>query len=252
MILLHTFILPLFIQMAATEGAIVPTEQQSADASSGLAGSINLAIVTGQMDYAHDSLFLQVSTDYALKPFYLQRTTYAAFLRMHEAAKQDGIELKIVSGARSFEEQRRIWEWKWGEAEKKQFNSDLEIATYILRFSLMPGTSRHHWGTEIDLNNINNSYFEKGYGLKVYAWLQENAADFGFCQVYDDKVASGRNGCNTEKWHWSYMPLSEQYLQIYNAGITYQDITGFSGAELAESLHIIEHYVNGVAATCHE
>ncbi len=249
MIGLNTIVFMLFLRVT-TPGDAEKSTTVMADEKATVALSAARAIVTGQIDYADDSLFLQVSTDYALKPFYLQRATYEAFLRMYEAARKDGITLKIVSGARSFEEQRRIWEWKWGEAQKKNFSSDREIASYILQYSLMPGTSRHHWGTEIDLNNINNSYFEKGYGLKVYEWLQKNAGDFGFCQVYDDTAVSGRKGCNTEKWHWSYLPLSEPYLEIYNASISYDDITGFSGSEMAPTLHIIEHYVNGLAETC--
>ena len=43
----------------------------------------------------------------------------------------------------------------------------------IMKYSSMPSTSRHHWGTDIDLNSLENSYFEKGEGKKYsIGWLQ--------------------------------------------------------------------------------
>ncbi len=48
----------------------------------------------------------------------------------------------------------------------------------------MPQASRHHWGTDVDINSVEPEYFESGQGLKEYTWLQENAWKFGFCQPY--------------------------------------------------------------------
>ncbi len=109
----------------------------------------------------------------------------------------------------------------------------------------MPTSSRHHWGTDMDLNNLNNTYFEKGTGLKLYNWLLEHAKTYGFNQVYTSKI-NGRTGYNMEKWHWSYMPLSEKYLTFYNENISYKDITGFKGSEQAKTIDVIKNYVNGI------
>ena len=38
----------------------------------------------------------------------------------------------------------------------------------------MPSTSRHHWGTDLDLNNLNNSYFTSGKGKKIYKGSEKN------------------------------------------------------------------------------
>ena len=59
----------------------------------------------------------------------------------------------------------------------------LKAAKTILLYSSMPTTSRHHWGTDMDINSLENSYFASGQGLKEYTWLKKNAAKFGFCQV---------------------------------------------------------------------
>ena len=50
-----------------------------------------------------------------------------------------------------------------------------------------------------------------------------------------------------EKWHWSYMPLSEKYLNYYNENIKIDDIKGFEGAELSTELDVIKVFVNGIA-----
>ena len=109
----------------------------------------------------------------------------------------------------------------------------------------MPSTSRHHWGTDLDINSLSNSYFTEGKGKKEYNWLQKNASKFGFYQVYTSKE-NGRKGYNEEKWHWTYLPLSSKYLNYYNAHISLNDISGFKGSEFAKELNIIKNYVNGI------
>ena len=109
----------------------------------------------------------------------------------------------------------------------------------------MPSTSRHHWGTDLDLNSLENSFFERGDGLRIYQWLKTHAAEYGFCQPYTSKT-SGRKGYEEEKWHWSYVPLSGQFLEEYNKKVTYKDIKGFAGSSVAPSIDVIRNYVNGV------
>ncbi len=78
----------------------------------------------------------------------------------------------------------------------------------------MPGTSRHHWGTDFDLNNLTNSYFSRGEGKVIYAWLKKNAGKYGFCQPY---TAGREEGYNEERWHWSYIPLARIFLREWNS-----------------------------------
>ena len=173
---------------------------------------------------------------------------------MFRAANKEGVRLVIVSATRNFDYQKKIWEDKWNgkvKVEAKDLSTipDLnERARLILLYSAMPGTSRHHWGTDIDLNETESEYFETAEGKKVYDWLTAHATEFGFCQPYVSKV-NGRTGYEEEKWHWSYLPLSKNLLEEYKKQIQYEDITGFSGNETASSLQVIEKYVDGVA--CH-
>ncbi|MBO6881341.1 M15 family metallopeptidase [Winogradskyella sp.] len=205
--------------------------------------NITKDFVLGKFDYKRDSTFIKIDAQHASKDIYLKKEAYDAFLQMVDAANRDDVDLKIVSGTRNFEEQKVIWERKWRKYKQLE---PKQRALKILEYSSMPSSSRHHWGTDIDLNSLNNSYFNSGKGLKAYEWLTANANSFGFYQVYTDK-SNGRTGYNLEKWHWSYLPLASKYLEFYNANINTEDISRFEGAELAEVLLIIEEYVNGIS-----
>lgn len=205
--------------------------------------NITKTFVLGKFDYRSDSTFIKVNPKYTTKEIYLNIEVVNAFTDMYKAAKNDSIELKIISGTRNFYEQKNIWERKW---KKYKSLNPFDRAKKILEYSSMPSTSRHHWGTDIDLNSLNNSYFHSGKGLKEYNWLLANANHFGFYQVYTEKD-SDRTGYNLEKWHWSYLPLASQYLEFYNKKIINNDINSFLGSEQAPKLRVINDYVNGIS-----
>ncbi len=188
---------------------------------------------------------------------YVHKDCYEAFKKMHAAAKDAGVHFKIVSGFRSFKDQKSIWEAKWngrrkveGQDLSKTIPSPKERALKILEYSSMPGTSRHHWGTDIDLNNLENSYFESGRGLKEYEWLIANAPSFGFCQTYTSKVNSDRTGYEEEKWHWSYLPIAKHWTEQYDLRIDDSEISGFDGAASAVDIQIKEKYILGIHQSC--
>ncbi len=212
----------------------------------------------GKFDPAKQPEFKRFGLPYADKDgYYLHRLAFEAFAKMYEAARQDGITLTIISATRPFIRQKNIWEAKWtgkrpveGKNLAKAIKDPQKRALAILRYSSMPGTSRHHWGTDIDLNALENSYFEKGEGLKVYQWLQEHAAQYGFCQVYTAKGPERPHGYEEEKWHWSYLPLARKLTTLAKAKLKDEDISGFLGAETATEIGIVEKYVLGVNPAC--
>jgi len=192
--------------------------------------------------------FVKVDKKYHTKSeMYLLKETLEAFIKMRESAKKDGISLTIVSGTRNFDAQKRIWEKKY-ERNKNQGLSDIENIKKIMIWSSMPSTSRHHWGTDIDINGFDEYFDGKNpQANKEYEWLKENASKFGFCQTYTEKKEGGRlTGYNEEKWHWSYMPIAKQLLEDYSRLIDYSDIKGFSASEFSQELNIIEKYVFGI------
>jgi LAS superfamily LD-carboxypeptidase LdcB len=192
--------------------------------------------------------FVAVGKPFSDKPgMKLRKEAFEAFKKMFEAAEKEGVMLKIISSTRNFDRQKEIWESKWTRFAKDA-PAAKDRALKILEYSAMPGSSRHHWGTDIDLNDLNNPAFEKGgKHEKTYQWLVAHAHEFGFCQPY----TTGRSsGYREEKWHWSYTPLSKPFLEQYEKNIKDQDIKGFKGAETATEIGIVKNYVLGINQVC--
>lgn len=218
-----------------------------------------LDYVMGKFDPASHPDFTLIDAAYADRNgLYMRKDAYQAFLRMHAAAKAAGHSLVIRSAARNFDYQKGIWERKWngerrlssGENAAEAYPDAEGRALAILKYSSMPGTSRHHWGTDIDLNAFNNDYFEKGEGGELYQWLTAHAAEFGFCQPYTPKDNERPHGYNEEKWHWSYLPVALPLTQLAKGGLRDSMISGFKGAEAAPGIQVVSRYVLGINQDC--
>lgn len=215
------------------------------------------SFLMGHFDPKRRDNFVTIENKYASRAgMTLQKEAYDAFKAMHAAAKQDGITLTIKSATRNFSYQRGIWEAKWngdravsGQNLAKTMPDPKQRALKILQYSAMPGSSRHHWGTDIDLNSFNNSYFASGKGKREYDWLTQNAPNFGFCQTYTAKGQGRQTGYNEEKWHWSYLPLSKTYTQQARQ-LDNQQFQGFSGAATASDIDVVNNYVLGIDPRC--
>jgi LAS superfamily LD-carboxypeptidase LdcB len=153
----------------------------------------------------------------------LEKNTFIAMEKMRKAALLDGVKIKVVSGFRDFERQKQIWNRKFKKFTTENNLSDLEAIKEIIRFSTIPGTSRHHWGTEIDVIDedfkneknllISKKYEEGGIFEKLKKWMDNNSQKFGFYVTYDDNI--NRKGFEYEPWHYSYLPESKRYLKSF-------------------------------------
>lgn len=217
----------------------------------------SLDYVMGKIKYAEDERFAKIPVTVANKEgMYLRKEALEAFQKMRKAAAEDVITLKIMSAARSFDHQKRIWEGKWngnrlveGKNIKTAFPDPAERARYIMKYSSMPGTSRHHWGTDIDINSFSPEYFNSGRGQKEYQWLVDNAHRFGFCQTYTEKGKERPHGYEEEKWHWTYMPIAKPLLMFFKNNITGADMKGFDGAG-SIPFEEVQKYVFGISKEC--
>jgi len=214
--------------------------------------------IMGKFNPEREDGFVEIQQKYASNSgMYMQRKAYDAFVKMAMAAEEDRISLKVISAARNFFRQKTIWERKWngqtkvdGKDLSKAIQKPKQRALKILEFSSMPGTSRHHWGTDIDINNLNNSYFASGQGKKEYDWLVANAPSFGFCQPYTPINAARPKGYFEEKWHWSYMPISKPLTDAAEAQLRNELINGFDGSETAVEIDVVKHFVLGINRGC--
>lgn len=214
----------------------------------------NKDYLLGKFNPAQHPDFELIKLKYADKSgMYLRKEVYAAFKRMHIAAKKENINLTIVSATRNFDYQKSIWEKKWKIIQDKPRDGaiiDSQVALKILKFSAMPGASRHHWGTDIDICDLNDDYFLTTKGKRIYAWLSQHASEYGFCQTYDKKELTGRTGYNEEKWHWSYQPTSMVFTKMAGEILKNEDLKGFSGCEVASEIDIVKNYILGLNNNC--
>jgi len=92
----------------------------------------------------------------------------------------------------------------------------------LLEYSALPGTSRHHWGTDMDFNSTNDADWKPGGKYhELGEWLKLHAHKAGFSWVYEGKTG----GYKAEPWHWTYVPLAKPILEKYRSDVdTMQDL----------------------------
>ncbi|KAA1243223.1 M15 family metallopeptidase [Aquimarina sp. RZ0] len=152
----------------------------------------------------------------------LRKKAHQAFLKMKSAALKQDIKIKVVSSYRDYEHQNRIWERKY-ERYTESGLSPIKAIRKIIEYSTIPGTSRHHWGTDLDIvdgsvkqprNVLLEKHFHNGGAFTRFkTWMDHNASDFGFYLVYTNK--KGRKGFKYEPWHYSYAPSSIPMLKEF-------------------------------------
>lgn len=165
----------------------------------------------------------------------VHREVVSPFRALQSHAASAGFDVAILSGFRSFDQQLSIWNRK-ARGELAVLDSDarpLDIASLterelvfaILRWSALPGASRHHWGTDIDVFDVGAKpegyeielvpaeYEGEGMFAPLSAWLDEriaNRSSFGFFRPYD----RDRSGIAPERWHLSYGPLAAEFARM--------------------------------------
>ena len=164
----------------------------------------------------------------------------ASFLSMREAAAGDGIDLQARSSFRDFDTQLAIWNRKW-RGERPIFDrhgcelsrseiADVDCVDAILCWSAVPGGSRHHWGSDIDVIDaaaivegytvqlVPSEYAPDGPFGRLAAWLEANMGRFGFFRPY----RTDRGGVSPEPWHLSYAAVSLPALEALSLSMLRQ------------------------------
>ncbi|RZI93684.1 MAG: D-alanyl-D-alanine carboxypeptidase family protein [Microbacterium sp.] len=116
-----------------------------------------------------------------------------AFAKMRAAARDDGVDLRIISGFRSYASQKAVY-----AAKIRQYG--FEKAE---RRSARPGHSEHQTGLAIDVNSISQSWGETRAGR----WVAKNAHRFGFIVRYP-KGKTSKTGYSYEPWHLRHVGVA--------------------------------------------
>jgi LAS superfamily LD-carboxypeptidase LdcB len=90
-----------------------------------------------------------------------------------QAAKKDGENIKLISGFRSYPDQKDLYD-------------DREVRKVR---TAKPGCSQHQNGIAIDINT-------RGFTTDLYKWMKTNAPKYGFIRTV-----------TSEDWHWEYKPV---------------------------------------------
>jgi LAS superfamily LD-carboxypeptidase LdcB len=189
--------------------------------------------------------------------------------KLVQCAKKAGFELAIASAHRDFERQMHIWNSKF-LGNRAVFNnenqvidmsklSELDKCHAIMLFSALPGASRHHFGTDLDiyaLNCLNSEQqlqlapWEYQLGGPFYQfnnWLDENLETYGFYRPY----AYYNGGVAAEPWHISHINTAmhlekEQNIDNLNTVISQFDVAG-QDTILANLSDLYTRYISNIA-----
>lgn len=170
----------------------------------------------------------------------LQREAARAFAALQSDARDAGFDLAIASSFRSFSRQLFIWNAKASGARPVHDDagrtvdmaqlSPVQRVHAILRYSALPGTSRHHWGTDMDV--FDAAAIAPGYQVQLspeevaagglfdplHTWLDARMGageSHGFYRPYQ----TDRGGVAPERWHLSYAPLAIDCAAQFHGGI---------------------------------
>ncbi len=150
---------------------------------------------------------------YALPEDYnpgLDSETESAFYTLSNAAAEEGLNIYLSSGFRSYETQNRIYNnyvSNYGQASADTF-------------SARPGHSEHQTGLAIDVNSIDDSFA----GTPEAEWLACHAHEYGFIIRYP-KGKENITGYKYEPWHIRYLGV-EKANEVYNSGLTLEEFLG--------------------------
>jgi D-alanyl-D-alanine carboxypeptidase len=154
----------------------------------------------------------------------LQKPAMDAWRELQAAAREERVELELVSAYRSVDRQRRIFlrelnlairqstgrEYDTGEISAGEADRWIEE---VLRFSSIPGFSRHHSGYTVDISDPSGGYaFTDFRQTEGFTWISANnylnAKRFGFIPSYPD----GADGQGPDPEPWEYVWVGREPL----------------------------------------
>ena len=168
------------------------------------------------------------------KGYFVHRDVVADLECLCASARDSGFEIRLESSYRPFERQLSIWNRKAsGELplldaagnpmERPQDEEELMYA--ILTWSALPGASRHHLGTDLDV--VDGNACPEGYEVQLtpdectgmfgrfHEFLDARFATdsaFGFDRVF----VPGRGKIKPELWHIAHLPTSRRLLESFS------------------------------------
>jgi LAS superfamily LD-carboxypeptidase LdcB len=195
----------------------------------------------------------------------VHRSMVDALRAMIATARKDGLDITVASSFRTFQRQVDIWNAKF-RGERALYDrdgrpldharlDDTALIDAILAWSAMPGASRHHWGTDIDV--VDAAAIAGGYQAQLLPhefapggifgplneWITAHAGRFGFFRPY----RADRGGVQPEAWHLSFAPVATPALAALSIEVLIEGVASSTmlgrEAVLARIPELYERYV---------
>ncbi len=201
------------------ENGLVPASQPVSTTSSNSSQTVTTTVTTSAVPVKNESglTYIQgiliANKTYGLPEDYnpgLDSETESAFNTLSEAAANEGLDIYLSSGFRSYETQARIY----GSYVDSYGQESADT------FSARPGYSEHQTGLAIDVNTIDDSFA----GTPEAEWLANHAHEYGFIIRYP-KGKESITGYKYEPWHIRYLGV-EKATEVYNSGLTLEEFLG--------------------------
>ena len=141
------------------------------------------------------------------KEYLISAVAYDKYIQMADAAKKEGLSMKVISAYRTEQYQRNLYNNKVRTTGK--INAD--------NYSARPGHSEHQTGLAVDISSTKGS-FEY---TPEFRWLQKHAHEYGFILRYP-KGKEWITGYAYEPWHYRYVGTKAAKI-IRDEGITYEE-----------------------------
>ena len=179
----------------------------------------------------------------SVPPHFLHRDIVDDWSALQLASIEAGFDLSIVSAYRSFERQLLIWNEKAegkrplldgkGDVLDVSHLDDKSMVFAILRWSALPGGSRHHWGTDIDVYDraavasdysvqlVADEVYQDGVFAPLHHWLDTRikaSSAYGFYRPYQGGASQG---VAAERWHLSHQLTAEHFRRLLTAETLY-------------------------------
>lgn len=171
--------------------------------------------VSGEASLTYINGILIANKTYSLPESYapgIDKTAESALNKMINAAKQDGINLFIKSGYRSYSTQKTLY---------NNYVARDGVAAAD-RYSARPGHSEHQTGLAFDLNSLEQSFGETKEGK----WLAEHCHEYGFIIRYP-KDKEDVTGYMYEPWHVRYLG-DDIAKDVYESGKCLEEYLGIT------------------------
>jgi hypothetical protein len=164
----------------------------------------------------------EIQTDYVQGSYEMEKTAAKHMREMIAAAKEDGINLKVLSAYRTVNYQKKLFE-RNVKSRMEDYGMSYEEAYYDTSINIAPpGGSEHNAGLAADIITENDWDTYTGFeDTDEFAWLQIHAPEHGFILRYL-KGKEDITGYIYEPWHYRYVGV--KYAQdIMDSGLCLEE-----------------------------